>query len=90
MPRGCSTGCRSRAVPYGLAADLRRGRVEVALSGRNLLVGVDVVGDKLQLDPAPAQPTVQQPNSVAVDEATGHVVVAGATPKGELQLLDRG
>jgi len=76
--------------PYGLAADLRRGRVEVALSGRNLLVGVDVVGDKLQLDPAPAQPTVQQPNSVAVDEATGHVVVAGATPKGELQLLDRG
>jgi DNA-binding beta-propeller fold protein YncE len=76
--------------PYGLAADLRRGRVEVALSGRNLLVGVDVVGDKLQLDPAPAQPTMQQPNSVAVDEATGHVVVAGATPKGELQLLDRG
>lgn len=76
--------------PYGLAADLRRSRVEVALSGRNMLVGVEIVGDKLRLDPAPPQPTVQQPNSVAVDEMTGHVVVAGATPKGTLQILDHG
>jgi len=76
--------------PYGLGSDLRRSRVEVALSGRNLLVGVHVVGDKLRLDPAAPQPTVQQPNSVAVDEATGHVVVAGATADGLLQILDRG
>ncbi len=72
--------------PYGLAADLGRRRLWVALSGRNQLVRLDVTATRLKKD-GPRYPTVQQPNSLAVDGATGEVVVAGATKRGTLQFL---
>jgi hypothetical protein len=72
--------------PYGLAADAARHHLWVALSGRNQLVRLDVQDNRL-VRSSVTLPTVQQPNSVAVSEATGEIVVAGATPKGQLQLV---
>ena len=72
--------------PYGLAADIKRHRLWVALSGRNQLVLLDLGAKKLT-EQGPRYATVQQPNSVAVSETTGEVVIAGATPEGTLQLL---
>lgn len=77
-----STGGR----PYGLAVDPSRQRLYVALSLTNRLLAFDVSGAQ------PRQladvPTVQQPNSLAVDPRNGDVLVAGGT-KGELQLVPR-
>ncbi len=75
--------------PYGLAADPARHRLWVALSGRNQLVRIDVDGSRLRATSV-RYATVQQPNSVAVSAATGELVVAGATPKGTLQLVNPG
>ncbi len=75
--------------PYGLASDPARHQLWVALSGRNQLVRVDVDGTRLRLS-AVHFATVQQPNSVAVSAATGELAVAGATPKGLLQLVNPG
>jgi DNA-binding beta-propeller fold protein YncE len=75
--------------PYGLAADAGRHRLWVALSGRNQLVAVDVTGPRLRATSVRFA-TVQQPNSVAVSAATGELVVAGATPRGTLQLIPAG
>jgi DNA-binding beta-propeller fold protein YncE len=75
--------------PYGLAADTARHHLWVALSGRNQLVRVDVDGTRLRLS-AVRYATVQQPNSVAVDAATGELAVAGASPEGLLQLVNPG
>ncbi len=72
--------------PYGMAADLERHRLWVALSGRNQLVRLDVAGRRLRVSGTPIA-TVEQPNSVAVNPRTGEVVVAGATPSGTLQFL---
>ena len=72
--------------PYGLAADLSRHELWVALSGRNQLVRVEVGPSTLSAK-GPRYATVQQPNSVAVSAATGSVVVAGATKQGTLQFL---
>jgi YVTN family beta-propeller protein len=72
--------------PYGLAADLDRHVLWVALSGRNQLVKVNVLADALR-DSGVRIDTVQQPNSVAVDSDTGLLAVAGATSRGLLQLL---
>ncbi len=73
--------------PYGMAADLVRHRLWVALSGRNQLVRLDVTATRLHED-GPRYATVQQPNSLAIDAATGEVVIAGATKWGTLQFLD--
>ncbi len=75
--------------PYGLAADPARKRLWVALSGRNQLVRFDVEADRL-VERGGRLATVRQPNSVAVDPATGDLVVAGATPHGVLQFLPAG
>ena len=78
--------------PYGLAADPARHQLWVALSGRNQLVRLDLVLDKAGVAKLVRSnvtlPTVQQPNSVAVSTITGEVVVAGATKKGNLQLIN--
>jgi hypothetical protein len=72
--------------PYGLAADPARHRLWVALSGRNELVQLDVTNGRLAQTGKPL-PTVQQPNSVAVNASTGAVVVAGAIPDGVVEFF---
>lgn len=70
--------------PYGLAADPGRRAVWVTLTDTNRLVGVRVTRDGLR--PFANLPTVRQPNSVALDVASGRVDVAG-TADGMLQIL---
>lgn len=72
--------------PYGLAADLARHQLWVALSGRNQLVRIDVSADRLR-ESGIRLATVRQPNSLAVSAATDELAVAGATDHGSLQLL---
>ncbi len=64
-----------RGSPYGLAVDPRRGILWVTLTARNELVGLKVSGDSLRR--VASYPTVQQPDSVAVDPATGSLFVTG-------------
>ncbi len=72
--------------PYGMAADLVRHRLWVALSGRNRLVALNVGTDRLTATGI-SYPTVQQPNSLDVVPATGAPIVAGAVRAGVLQFL---
>ena len=69
-------------TPYGIAYDARRDRLWLTLTARNEVLALQ--------GPAFTElgrwPTVRQPNTVAVDEATGTVVVASRSD-GELQLL---
>ncbi|MGB2852408.1 MAG: hypothetical protein WBC01_12165 [Solirubrobacterales bacterium] len=71
--------------PYGIAIDNRRGRLWVTQTDRNRVVEYELT------DLAPKRlrtfPTVQQPNTVAVDPRSGYVYVAGRA-KGELQVFD--
>jgi hypothetical protein len=73
-------------APYGMALDRRRKRLWVTLTERNEVVRYELT------EHAPRRiasyPTVRQPNSVAVDEASGRVYVAGRTGS-ELQILGR-
>lgn len=71
--------------PYGIAYDPVRDRVWVTLTDRNELVGLDV-GSGTAVEVA-RLPTVRQPNTVAVDSATGRVFVAGPTDA-TVQLID--
>jgi len=72
-------------APYGLAVDIARSRVLVTLTGANELRSYRIDGDDLR--PERTWPTVRQPNDVAVDPATGRLVVAG-TADGVLQFLE--
>lgn len=67
-------------TPYGLAYDPHRDLAWVTLTATNELVGYDIAGgepqEKLRL------PTVDQPDSVAVDPTSGNVFVASATGAG--------
>ncbi len=72
--------------PYGLAYDAERRRLYVTLTATNQLQLVDLA------DPAAPRiigvvPTVQQPNSVAVDPRSGAVLVTGSNPDGKLQIV---
>ena len=70
--------------PYGLALDEERDRLWVTRTGRN-----EVTALSLGSRPRPLQTlkTVRQPNTVAVDAASGRLVVTSATD-GTVQLLD--
>jgi DNA-binding beta-propeller fold protein YncE len=70
--------------PYGVAADLRSGRLWVTLTERNELVELATGSRPHRLN---VYPTVRQPNTVAVDPAGGRVFVTGKVD-GVLQLLD--
>lgn len=70
--------------PYGLALDARRKRLWVTRTGRNEVGLVDVAGRPRLVR---SLPTIRQPNTVGVDEASGRLVVASATD-GTVQLLD--
>lgn len=75
----------SPGAPYGLAVDSRRRVLWVTLTARNELVSYSLAGgapERLR-----AYPTIRQPNSVAVDERTGVVFVAGRRGR-ELQRIE--
>ncbi|WP_424186583.1 YncE family protein [Actinokineospora sp. G85] len=67
-------------APYGIAYDPQRDLAWVTLTERNEVVAFAVAGG----EPVERHrfPTVTQPDSVAVDPATGRVVVASATGAG--------
>ncbi|SEO98630.1 YncE family protein [Amycolatopsis saalfeldensis] len=71
-------------TPYGVAYDATRDRLWVTLTAKNQLVGIDLTG------PAPRVistiPTVRQPNTVAVDPATGTRYVTG-TANGVVEVI---
>jgi len=76
------------ARPYGIAYDERRSTLWVTLTASNRLVGLHLKGtsvaSRITLD------TVQQPNTVAVDDGSGELVVTGSTPQGSLQMIPSG
>jgi DNA-binding beta-propeller fold protein YncE len=61
-------------APYGITIDPVRHRLWVTLTARNELVSLVANG---RPRPVLRLPTVRQPNSVAVDSASGTVYVAG-------------
>lgn len=69
--------------PYGIALDRRRERLFVTLTGTNRLVKLWTNGPRTVAN----LPTVQQPDTVAVDETTGRAFITGRVD-GVLQLLD--
>ena len=71
--------------PYGIAYDARRDQLWVTVTATNELVRLDLAGAGPRV--VDRFPTVQQPNTVAVDDATGRVFVTGTTP-GLLQVVD--
>jgi DNA-binding beta-propeller fold protein YncE len=71
--------------PYGIAYDARRDQLWVTVTATNELVRLDLSGSEPRVVDRFA--TVQQPNTVAVDDDTGRVFVTGTTP-GLLQVLD--
>ncbi len=71
-------------APYGVAIDPRRERLWVTLTERNELVELSL--SESAPEPVRTYPTVRQPNTVAVDPATGAVYVAGRA-NGVLQII---
>jgi YD repeat-containing protein len=67
--------------PYGLAYDAARRRLYVTLTASNLVRLIDV-SDATKPRILGDVPTVQQPNSVAVDPRSGNVLVTGSDPDG--------
>ena len=72
-------------APYGIALDPGRDELWVTLTAENRLMQFALDDDKPR--EVANYPTVRQPNSVAVNPASGRVFVAGRTGA-ELQLLD--
>ncbi|MDP9074714.1 MAG: hypothetical protein M3N98_11170 [Actinomycetota bacterium] len=71
--------------PYGIAYDSRRSTLWVTLTGRNQLVGLQLRGTSVISQSS--YDTVRQPNTVAVDDTTGTLIVTGSTPHGAVQLI---
>jgi YD repeat-containing protein len=67
--------------PYGLAYDAARRRLYVTLTASNLMRLIDI-SDATKPRILGDVPTVQQPNSVAVDPRSGNVLVTGSDPDG--------
>ncbi|MDO9352292.1 MAG: YncE family protein [Solirubrobacteraceae bacterium] len=70
--------------PYGLAIDVERRRLWVTDSGADELVEVSIDGEARKVG---TKPTVQQPNTVAVDPRNGAVFIA-SNATGELQRVE--
>ncbi|MFG1643962.1 YncE family protein [Amycolatopsis sp. NPDC049252] len=62
-------------TPYGVAYDTVRDRLWVTLTARNELVGIDLSGAAPRV--TTTLPTVRQPDTVAVDTASGGLFVTG-------------
>jgi DNA-binding beta-propeller fold protein YncE len=86
-PRQVGTAPTERGTPYGIAVDRRRGLVYVTLTATNQLESFRISGSGLV--PDQTWPTVRQPNSVAVDESTGRVFIAGRAGS-QLELINPG
>ncbi len=86
-PRQVAAVPTEQGTPYGIAVDLRRGLVYVTLTATSRLESFKIRGTSLV--PDQTWPAVRQPNSVAVDDATGRVFVAGRTDS-QLELIDPG
>ena len=86
-PHQAAAVATQRGAPYGIAVDRRRGLVYVTLTATNRLESFRVSGTGLV--PGQTWPTVRQPNSVAVDGATGRVFITGRA-SGQLELIDPG
>ena len=71
--------------PYGIAIDLERSHLWVTLTAEQRVVQFALEGDSLR--EISRYPTVRQPNTVAVDPASGRVFVTGKAD-GQLQILD--
>lgn len=71
--------------PYGIAIDELRDRLWVTATARNRLLELEITDLAPRL--VDSFPTVRQPNSVAVDERTGAVVVVGRDD-GDVQIID--
>jgi YD repeat-containing protein len=67
--------------PYGLAYDAAHRRLYVTLTASNLMRLIDI-SDATRPRILGDVPTVQQPNSVAVDPRSGNVLVTGSVPGG--------
>ncbi len=74
--------------PYGVTYDNRRSTLWVTLTGSDELLGLHLRGTTVTSRTTYA--TVQQPNTVAVDDLTGELVVTGSTKQGALQLIRDG
>jgi DNA-binding beta-propeller fold protein YncE len=85
-PRQVATVPTERGAPYGIAVDRRRGLVYVTLTATSRLESFRIAGRRLE--PDQIWPTVRQANSVAVDEDSGRVFVAGRAD-GQLELIGR-
>ncbi|MBV9722431.1 MAG: hypothetical protein JO082_11010 [Mycobacterium sp.] len=74
--------------PYGLGYDAARRRLYVTLTASNVMRVIDM-SDPTKPRILGDVPTVQQPNSVAVDPGSGNVLVTGSDPDGGsgLQIL---
>ena len=72
--------------PYGLAGDPTTGTVWVTLTGRNELIGLRVVGDRLRR--VASYPTVRQPDTVAVAPGSRGLWVTG-TDAGVVEHITR-
>lgn len=86
-PHPAGSARTERGRPYGIAVDRRHGLVYVTLTATNRLESFRISGGGLV--PDQTWPTVRQPNSVAVDEATGRLFVAGRTSS-QLEMIDPG
>ena len=72
-------------TPYGVAYDPVRDRLWVTLTALNEVIGLNLnAGTPVLASPLP---TVRQPNTVAVDSATGRLFVTG-TDEGVLEIID--
>lgn len=71
--------------PYGIAYDDSRSTLWITLTAGNQLVGLHLKGTSVAS--RTVYDTVRQPNTVAVDQGTGTLVVTGSTPQGSLQLI---
>jgi DNA-binding beta-propeller fold protein YncE len=71
--------------PYGVAYDGRRHTLWVTLTAMNQLMGLQLHGASVVRRVVYA--TVRQPNTVAIDAATGELVVTGSGSPGALELI---
>jgi DNA-binding beta-propeller fold protein YncE len=72
-------------TPYGVAYDPFRDRLWVTLTALNEVIGLNLNASAPVL--ATPVPTVRQPNTVAVDSATGRLFVTG-TDQGVLEIIE--
>lgn len=72
-------------TPYGITYDTVRDRLWVTLTGLNQVVGIDLAGGAPAL--ASTLATSRQPNTVAVDPATGRIFIASRAD-GTVQMVD--